>query len=41
MPGVTAVDVNLPAGRIVVRGQGFSDAAIRGAVEEAGYEVVS
>jgi len=40
VPGVTGVDVDLEAGRVVVRGEGFSDEAIRDAVDEAGYEVV-
>jgi copper ion binding protein len=37
--GVTGVDVDLEAGRVLVRGAGFSDDAIREAVDEAGYEV--
>jgi copper chaperone len=37
VPGVTGIDVDLHAGRVVVRGDGFSDAAIRDAVDEAGY----
>jgi copper chaperone len=40
VPGVTGVDVDLATGRVVVRGDGFSDEAIREAVHEAGYEVV-
>ena len=40
VPGVTRVDVDLETGRVVVRGDGFSDNAIRDAVHEAGYEVV-
>ena len=40
VPGVTGVDVDLEAGRVVVRGDGFSDKAVREAVDEAGYEVV-
>jgi copper chaperone len=40
VPGVTGVDVELENGRVVVRGDGFSDDAIRDAVDEAGYEVV-
>jgi copper chaperone len=40
VPGVTGVDVDLDAGRVTVRGEGFSDDAIRVAVDEAGYEVV-
>jgi copper chaperone len=39
VPGVTGVDVDLETGRVVVRGDGFSDNAIRDAVHEAGYEV--
>ncbi|HKP21495.1 MAG TPA: heavy-metal-associated domain-containing protein [Thermoleophilaceae bacterium] len=41
VPGVNAVEVDLPSGRVVVRGEGFSDDAVRDAVDEAGYEVVS
>ena len=37
--GVSGVDVDLEAGRVLVRGVGFSDQAIREAVDEAGYEV--
>ena len=40
-PGVTGVDVDLETGRVVVRGDVFSDEAIHEAVHEAGYEVVS
>jgi copper chaperone CopZ len=40
MDGVTAVVVDLEAGRLAVQGQGFSDGAVRAQVEEAGYEVV-
>jgi copper chaperone CopZ len=39
--GVRAVDLDLPSGRLSVSGEGFSDAAIAAAVEEAGYEVAS
>jgi len=39
--GVTAVDVDLPSGRVVVSGAGVDDAAVRAAVEEAGYEVAA
>jgi copper chaperone CopZ len=38
--GVTAVVVDLEAGRVAVQGQGLSDEAVRAAVDEAGYEVV-
>jgi len=40
VPGVAGVDVDLEAGRVLVRGEGFSDEAIRVAVDEAGCEVV-
>ena len=39
VPGVTAVDVDLAAGRVTVTGAA-DDAAIRAAVAEAGYDVV-
>ena len=39
--GVTAVDVDLDSGRMVVSGDGVDDAAVRAAVEEAGYEVAA
>jgi copper chaperone CopZ len=38
--GVTSIAVDLPGGRVAVIGEGFSDAAIREAVDEAGYELV-
>jgi copper chaperone len=38
--GVTAVLVDLEAGRVTVQGQGLSDEAVRAAADEAGYEVV-
>jgi copper chaperone len=38
--GVSAVDVDLASGRLVVTGD-FSDDSIRGAVADAGYEVAS
>jgi copper chaperone CopZ len=37
--GVTKVDVELASGRMTVTGDGFADAAVRAAVEEAGYGV--
>ena len=37
--GVTAVDVDLESRRMVVSGSRVDDAAVRAAVEEAGYEV--
>ena len=36
--GVTAVDVDLGTKRVVVHGEGLDDAAIRAAIDEAGYE---
>lgn len=39
--GVTGIEVDLTGGRIFVRGEGFSDAAIAAAVHDAGYELVS
>jgi copper chaperone len=39
--GVAAIDVELESGRLVVTGAGVDDAAVRAAVEEAGYEVVA
>jgi copper chaperone CopZ len=39
VPGVTAVDVDLASGRLTVAGTGFTDAAVKAAVAEAGYEV--
>jgi copper chaperone len=38
---VTVVDVDLPSGRMVVSGVDIDDAAVRAAVEEAGYEVAA
>jgi copper chaperone len=39
--GVEAVDVVLDTGAVTVTGSGFSDDAVRAAVQEAGYEVVA
>ena len=39
VPGVTAVEVDLAGGRMTVQGD-VEDAAVRAAVEEAGYRVV-
>ena len=38
VPGVTTVDVDLAAGTLTVRGQGFTDEAVVAAVVEAGYD---
>lgn len=37
--GVTSVEVDLETKKVVVVGQGLDDAALRGAIEAAGYEV--
>jgi copper ion binding protein len=40
VPGVTEVQVDLAAGRVKVSSDSqFDDAAVRAAIEEAGYEV--
>jgi copper chaperone CopZ len=39
LPGVAAVAVDLAAGTVAVSGAHVSDAAVAGAVREAGYEV--
>ena len=36
--GVSAVEVDLETKLVVVRGDGVSDAAVRDAIREAGYE---
>jgi copper chaperone len=35
--GVQSVDADLEAKLVTVRGEGFSDEALRAAIEEAGY----
>jgi copper chaperone len=39
--GVEAVEVDLESGRMAVAGAGVDDAAVRAAVDEAGYEVAA
>ncbi len=39
VPGVRTVDVDLDAKRVRVTGDGLDDAAIRAAIDEAGYDV--
>lgn len=39
--GVAQVDVDLASGRLDVAGERFTDEAVRAAVADAGYEVVS
>ncbi len=41
VPGVVGAAVDLASGRLVVRGHDVDDAAVRGAVAEAGYRVVA
>jgi copper chaperone len=42
IPGVTAVDVDLASGKVTIDSeQQVEPAAIRGAAEEAGYELAS
>ena len=41
VPGVTAVEVDLVGKRVTVAGTDLDDAAVRAAVEEAGYEVAA
>jgi copper chaperone CopZ len=36
--GVAAVDVDLAAKRVTVT-EGFEDAAVRGAIDDAGYDI--
>ncbi|GAA3021213.1 copper ion binding protein [Streptosporangium longisporum] len=39
--GVTGVEVDLETGRVEVSGDAPEDAAVRAAIEEAGYQVAS
>ena len=39
VPGVQSLDVDLASGQMTVRGDGFADADIRLAVDEAGYQL--
>lgn len=39
--GVEAVDVDLESKRVTIAGQGLDDAALRAAIDEAGYEVAA
>ena len=40
IPGVTGAEADRRRGTLVVGGAGFSDDAVRDAVDEAGYELV-
>jgi copper chaperone CopZ len=39
VPGVSGVEVDLEGGTVTVRGAGADDAAVRAAIDDAGYEV--
>jgi copper chaperone CopZ len=39
VPGVSSVDVDLDAKRVTVGGSDLDDAAVRAAIDEAGYDV--
>jgi copper chaperone CopZ len=41
VPGVDAVQVDLPTGRLTISGHDFSDAAIGQAVADAGYQLAT
>ena len=41
VPGVSAVDVDLPSGRMTVSGRDLDDEAVRAAVTEAGYDLAA
>jgi hypothetical protein len=41
VPGLTEVDVDVPAGRVTVHGESVDDDAVRAAITEAGYEVTA
>ncbi len=38
VPGVEFVEADLDTKRVLVRGEGLEDAALRAAIDEAGYE---
>lgn len=40
LPGVTGVEVTLDPGRAIVTGQGISEAAVKSAIEEIGFDVL-
>ncbi len=39
--GVESIDVDLESKRVTITGQGLDDAALRAAIDEAGYEVAA
>ncbi len=40
VPGTQGVEVDLQAGTVTVTGEGFSDAEIAAAIDEAGFQLV-
>ena len=41
VPGVEAVEVDLDTKRVDVRGESLDEAAVRAAIEDAGYDVAA
>lgn len=41
LPGVSAVEVDLASGAVIVHGSDVDDEAVRGAVEAAGYSLAA
>jgi copper chaperone len=41
VPGVTAVEVDLDAKRVTVRGEQLDDGALRTAIADAGYDIAA
>jgi copper chaperone len=39
LAGVASVDVDLDAKRVIVTGEDLDDAAVRAAIDEAGYDI--
>jgi copper chaperone len=40
LPGITGIDVDVPAGAVRISGEPLpDDAAVRAAIQEAGYEI--
>jgi copper chaperone CopZ len=39
--GITSVTVDLERKLVTVAGEGVSDAAVRGAIDDAGYDIAS
>ena len=41
VPGVSAVEVDLEHKRVTVTGAGLDDAAVRSAIDQAGYDIAA